>query len=172
MDSAINKKSISSAVLVDILALTFIYFVPALSHMLKFPLYYADPMRIALFSILVLTKKENVYIMALSIPLISFLISAHPVFPKFLIVSLELFANVFLIFRFSNVIKNKFLLVFLSLLLSKSLYYLLKFVLIKFAVLDMGLISTPLYIQAILTLVFSTILAFILRRRKLSDQNE
>jgi hypothetical protein len=172
MDSAINKKSILSTVLVDILALTFIYFVPALSHMLKFPLYYADPMRIALFSILVLTKKENVYIMALSIPLISFLISAHPVFPKFLIVSLELFANVFLIFRFSNVIKNKFLLVFLSLLLSKSLYYLLKFVLIKFAVLDMGLISTPLYIQAILTLVFSTILAFILRRRKLSDQNE
>jgi hypothetical protein len=172
MEATQAKKNIKNAIITDFLALVFIYFVPALSHMLKFPLYYADPMRIALFSILVLTKKENVYIMALSIPLISFLISGHPVFPKFLIVSLELFANVFLIFRFSNVIKNKFLLVFLSLFLSKSLYYLLKFVLIKFAVLDMGLISTPLYIQAILTLVFSTILAFILKRRKLSDQSE
>jgi hypothetical protein len=165
MDSAINKKSISSAVLVDILALTFIYFVPALSHMLKFPLYYADPMRIALFSILVLTKKENVYIMALSIPLISFLISGHPVFPKFLIVSFELFANVFLIFRFSNMIKNKFLLVFLSLILSKSAYYLLKLVLIKLAVLDMGLISTPLYIQLVAMIIFTAIVSPILIKK-------
>jgi hypothetical protein len=165
MDSAINKKSILSTVLVDILALTFIYFVPALSHMLKFPLYYADPMRIALFSILVLTKKENVYIMALSIPLISFLISGHPVFPKFLIVSFELFANVFLIFRFSNMIKNKFLLVFLSLILSKSAYYLLKLVLIKLAVLDMGLISTPLYIQLVAMIIFTAIVSPILIKK-------
>jgi len=172
MELTKTTKNIGIAVLTDILALVFIYFVPALSHLINFPLYYADPMRIALFSILVFTRKENVYFMAMSIPVLSFLISGHPVFPKFLIISLELCLNVFLIYRFSNIIKNKFIIVLSSLILSKAVYYLIKFILIKLAVLDMGLISTPLYMQAILVLMFSVILAFILGRRKLPDQSE
>ena len=169
MELTKTTKNIGVAVLTDILALVFIYFVPALTHLFKIPLYYADPMRIAIFSIFALTKKENVYIMAFSIPLLSFLISGHPVFPKFLIISLELFINVFLIYRLSVIIKNKFIIVLTSLILSKAVYYLIKYILIKLTVLETELISTPLYIQIILMLVFSVILAFILRRRKLQD---
>jgi hypothetical protein len=168
MELTKTTKNIGVAVLTDILALVFIYFVPALTHLFKIPLYYADPMRIAIFSIFTLTKKENVYIMALTIPLLSFLISGHPVFPKFLIISLELFINVFLIYRLSVIIKNKFIIVMASLILSKAVYYLIKFTLIKLSVLEMGLISTPLYIQVIAILAFSLILALVLKKRNLS----
>ena len=172
MNATILRKSIISPILVDVIVLVFIYFLPAFSHFLRIPLYYADPMRIALFSILTLTKKENVYFMAIIIPFVSFLISGHPVFPKFLIVSLELFLNVMLIYRFSGIIKNRFVLVFFSLFLSKSVYYFVKFILLKLAVLDMRLISTPIFIQLIMMLVFSAILAFVLRKRNLSDHSE
>ena len=167
MDSVLRKDNIITIILVDIIALVFIYFIPALSHLMKVPLYYADPMRIALFSVFILTKKENAYIMALSIPVLSFIISGHPVFPKFILVSLELFINVLLIYRFSRFIRNKMLLVLLSVLLSKSVYYLLKYVLIRSALLDSGLISTPLYIQAIVMIILSFILGLILKEDRI-----
>ena len=77
-------------VLFDILALTFIYFVPTISHMLSFPLYLIEPMRIALILALVHTTKKNAYIIAITLPLFSFLVSAHPVFYKMMLISGEL----------------------------------------------------------------------------------
>ena len=167
MQAYVKNKNIITTVLIDLLALIFIYFVPAVSHLLNFPLYYADPMRIALFSVLIFTKKENVYLMALTIPIFSFLMSGHPVFPKFILVSLELFINIFLIFRLFRIINNKYLLVFVTLLFSKSIYYLLKYLLIKIALLDSELVSTPLYIQAIVMAVFSLILAITLKNDRI-----
>jgi hypothetical protein len=158
-----SKQNVLS-VLFDIIALAFIYFVPAISHLLSLPVYLIEPMRLMLILALVHTTKQNAYIIALSLPLFSFLISAHPVLPKMILISFELVLNVFLFYRFVNKFKNTFLPVLLSIIISKLVYYIIKFGLIKFAVIESGLVSTPLIIQLIMMLVFSGYVALLFKK--------
>lgn len=155
-----------SGILLDITALAFIYFVPTLSHMLSVPLYLIEPMRLMLVLALVHTNKRNSYILALSMPLFSFLISGHPVFAKMFLIGIELSLNVFLFYLLANKMKNMFPAIFISILLSKTVYYLLKFAMIRLAIIDSSLIATPLLIQLVMTLVFSSYLFIILRNRE------
>ena len=68
-----SKQNIKSIIL-DIAAIAFIYFVPTISHILSLPVYYIEPMRLMLILALVHTTKQNAYIIALTLPLFSFLI--------------------------------------------------------------------------------------------------
>ena len=153
--------------LFDILALTFIYFVPAISHMLSFPLYLIEPMRIALILALVHTTKRNAYIIAITLPLFSFLVSAHPVFYKMMLISGELVINVWLFYFILSKTKNAFVSILSSIVLSKAVYYLAKFIAIALILkTSESLISTSLYIQVATTIVFSVYLGLMLRNRK------
>ena len=156
-----------SGILIDITALAFIYLVPSLSHLLSLPLYLVEPMRLMLVLALVHTNKRNSYILALSMPLFSFIISGHPVFAKMFLIGMELSLNVFLFYLLAGRIRNVFPAIFISILLSKAVYYLLKFALIRLAVIDTSLVATPLLIQLVMTLVFSSYLGIILKNRKL-----
>lgn len=153
----LNRINIKS-VLFDIFAVTFIYFVPALSHLLSLPVYLVEPMRLMLILALVHTTKQNAYIIAITLPLFSFLISGHPVLPKMALIAFELSLNVFLFHALLKYFKKAFLPVVFSIIGSKLVYYIIKYGLIQFAVLKSGLISTPIYIQLIMTLVFSAYL--------------
>lgn len=146
------------SILFDLIAITFIYFVPAISHLLSLPVYLIEPMRLMLIVALVHTTKQNAYILAVTLPLFSFIVSAHPVFPKMLLISFELGLNVFLFHLLVSKFRSTFFPIFLSILGSKVMYYLIKFGLIQFAVLKSGLISTPIIIQVIMTLLFSSYL--------------
>ena len=154
-----------TAVIFDILALTFIYFVPTISHMLSFPLYLVEPMRIALILALVHTTKRNAYIIAITLPLFSFLVSAHPVFYKMMLISGELVINVWLFYFILSITKSAFLSIISSILLSKAVYYLAKIVAVGL-ILKTGesIISTPIYIQLATTLVFSAYLGLMYRK--------
>ncbi|MGE0090725.1 MAG: hypothetical protein AB7S50_14730 [Bacteroidales bacterium] len=152
--SYFSKQNVLSA-LFDIAALAFIYFVPAISHLLSLPVYLIEPMRLMLVLALVHTSKQNAYIIALTLPLFSFLISAHPVLPKMILISFELVLNVFLFFAILKRFNNTFLAILVSIISSKLIYYIIKFGLIKLTLIDSGLISTPIAIQVIMTLVFS-----------------
>ncbi len=67
--TAINTKGlISKSLIIDILGLTFIYFVPAISHLLSFPLYLVEPMRVMLIIAIAHTTKRNAYLIALTLP--------------------------------------------------------------------------------------------------------
>ena len=156
-----------SGILIDITALAFIYLVPGLSHLLSLPVYLIEPMRLMLVLALVHTNKRNSYILALSMPLFSFIISGHPVFAKMFLIGMELSLNVFLFYLLAGRIRNVFPAIFISILLSKAVYYLLKFALIRLAVIDTSLVATPLLIQLVMTLVFSSYLGIILKNRKL-----
>lgn len=160
----VTKLNVKSIVL-DILALAFIYFVPTISHLLNIPLYLVEPMRIMLILALAHTSKKNAYLLALTLPLFSFLISSHPNIFKVLLITLELMLNVWLFYKLSKRVNN-FIAIFSSIIISKVVYYLLKFGLISFAVLQTGLISTPLYLQLITTVVFSGYLFFVLRKNQ------
>lgn len=158
--SRLNTKSI----ILDIFALTFIYFVPTISHLLNIPIYLVEPMRIMLILAIAHTSKKNAYIIALTLPLFSFLISSHPNIFKVLIITAELVMNVWLFYELSKK-TNQFVAMLSSILLSKVFYYLIKFALISFAVLQTGLFSTPIYLQLITSVVFSGYLFFIVRKQ-------
>lgn len=158
-NTALERLNVRS-ILFDIIAITFIYFVPAISHLLSLPVYLIEPMRLMLILALVHTTKQNAYILALTMPLFSFLLSAHPVFPKMLLITFELGLNVFLFHLLVSKFRNTFFPILISILGSKVIYYILKFGLIQFAVLKSGLISTPILIQAFMAVIFSSYLFF------------
>lgn len=153
-------------VLIDLAALAFIYFIPALSHMLAVPVYLIEPMRIMLIIAIAHTSQRNAYLIALTLPLFSFAISAHPVFLKSLLISLELLVNVWLFFVLTKIFRNHFAAMATAIIGSKLFYYALKFGLLSTALIGGSLISTPLYLQAITTLVFSAYIFMIFRKKQ------
>jgi hypothetical protein len=149
-----RQEYVKSAV-IDVTALVFVYLLPSFSHMLNFPLYLVDPMRIMIIIALSHTQRKNVYLLALTLPVFSFVISAHPVFLKSLLITVELLFNVWLFYFLSSRIKSSFVAVFLSIFSSKLLYYLLKFIFIKLVLIDSVLITTPVWIQVVVMLTLS-----------------
>lgn len=152
--------------ILDIIAISVIYFTPTVSHILNLPLYLFEPMRILLILSIAHTNKLNSYILAISLPFFSFLISGHPVLPKVAIIALELMLNVWIFYRIRNSINNSFLAMLTSIFISKAVYYLIKFAFISFLLFDSTLISTPIYIQVITTLFLSGYIFLILRRKE------
>lgn len=163
----IASKRTIGFILFDIVALAFIYFIPTISHMLSFPLYLIEPMRIALVLALVHTSKRNAYIIALTLPIFSFLVSAHPVLYKMLIITGELVINVWLFYFLLNKTKNAFASILSSIILSKAIYYLAKFIAIAVILKSSeSIIATSLYIQVATTLLFSAYIGLMLSERK------
>ena len=162
--SLLDFKANIKTYLIDFSMLLFIYFLPALSHLFSFPVYYLDPMRIALVLGLIYTSKKNTYLIALTLPLFSFLISSHPQFIKSILLSAELIINISLFFLFKEKIKNVFTSLLLSIVISKAIYYLLKFTFISLALLDDKLFSTPYYFQIVSIVLLSTYMYLANRR--------
>jgi hypothetical protein len=160
--SRINYKSI----VIDFLALAFIYFVPAISHLFNLPVYLVEPMRIMLVLAMVHTSKQNAYLLALTLPMFSFFVSAHPNIYKGLIMTVELILNVWLFFEISKHITNKFVSMFSAIIISKVIYYLMKFGLISFGIIGTGLFSTPVYLQIITSVIFSGYLFFFFQTKE------
>ena len=123
-------------------------------------------MRIMLILSIAHTSEKNAYLIALSLPIFSFVISSHPSIYKSLLITGELFLNVYLFFFLSNKVKNIFGTAILSIVLSKTAYYLFKYLFITTGLITSELVSTPLMIQAAVTLVLSGYLYFILEKNK------
>ena len=157
MEGILNK-GISDKVRVisfDLLALSVIYLIPTFSHLVGFPIYYLDPMRIMVFLIIIHTDRKNSSIIAATLPLVSFVTSSHPVLLKSLAMSVELVFNVWLFFKLSELFKNNIMPAAFSIVLSKGLYYSIKFSLVSTALISSDLITTPLYLQIITILLIS-----------------
>lgn len=153
---------------IDLLLISFIYFLPALSHLVAFPVYYLDPMRIALVITLAHTSKRNSFLIALTLPLFSFLISSHPQIIKSVLISSELLVNLGLFFLMSSKIKNVFVSMFTSIVLSKIIYYAAKYFLINAGLINDSLISTPIYFQLAVIILLSIYLLIVNKRSNLT----
>ncbi len=163
--SSIPKVSLVS-ILIDISALAFIYLIPTISHILNLPVYLIEPMRLMLILALVHSIKQNAFLLALTMPLFSFLLSGHPLFPKMVLITFELTLNAFLFYFLMKKIKYIFPSILLSIIFSKVIYYLIKYALINLTILHTGLISTPIIIQLITTLVYSLYLYLFFKKNK------
>jgi hypothetical protein len=113
------------------------------------------------------TTKRNAYLLALSLPVFSFLSSGHPNPVKMILMSVELIMNVWFYYFLVTKMRNVLVAGFTSILFSKIIYYLLKYSLISMTILNMELISTPLLIQLIMTLLLSVYLVITLRQKSI-----
>ena len=171
MEKTIALKNYSTHIktyTIDLLLISFIYFLPALSHLVAFPVYYLDPMRIALVITLAHTSKRNSFLIALTLPLFSFLISSHPQIIKSVLISSELLVNLGLFFLMSSKIKNVFVLMLTSIVLSKIFYYAAKYFLINAGLINDSLISTPIYFQLAVIILLSIYLLIVNKRSNLT----
>jgi hypothetical protein len=153
--------------IIDILAILSIYFIPTLSHLTEIPFYLFEPMRLFIILALLHSNKLNTYILAVSLPLFSYAIASHPYFLKSLIMAVELVLNVYLFHLFIKQKMAVHLSVLFSIIVSKLMYYLLKFLLIHFMFIQSELISTPIYIQVILIMIFSIYAYLIIKKMNL-----
>lgn len=162
MDKVITAKlstaSVIRSVLTDLGALAIVYFLPTISHLIAFPMYLLDPMRIVIFASIIFSgSKVNSYILAFTIPLFSYFVGGHPVFAKSVLIGLELLANVTLFWYLYKKGNNVFWATLLSIILAKVFYYAAKFFMISFGVLQMELISTSLLVQCAVAFMISGI---------------
>lgn len=153
--TAISKPLVINSLIINSLALLLIYFTPAISHLMNFPLYLVEPMRIMLILAMVHSDRRNAYLLAVTLPLFSFAVSGHPLFYKMLLITTELMLNVWIFFLLNSRLKNAFASMFFAIVLSKIVYYLLKAGFISFALIGPGLFSTPVWIQLLTTLIFT-----------------
>ena len=160
------SKNNYKTIIYDILALVVITFAPALSHLTAIPIYLLEPMRIILLLSIVHTSKKNVYLLAVALPVLSFIISAHPTILKSALISSEMMLNVFLFFYLLRCLKNSFPAAAISILISKVYYYLLKFTFISFGLISTELISTPIMLQTIVGISISIYLWFFFKKER------
>lgn len=162
MNAIINIiQSKRKLIITDVVVFLIIYLTPTLSHLLPIPIYFFDPMRVVVFTSYILVRnKRNSLIIAITIPLFSSLFVGHPSLFKAILISLELTINIVLFVQFNE----KFKLtvpgaLFLSIVLSKLIYYFFKYILITVSLIDGRIITTNLFIQTItiigITLIFS-----------------
>ena len=143
-------------ILIDASLLAVIYYLPSLSHLFNYPIYCLEPMRIALFlSIIFLKDKKNAYLLALTLPLFSYFVVGHPVAIKNVILSIELVANVFILYKLIDNNFNLFASSIISIFISKLLYYILKYIAIIYGLLSVSLFDTPILTQAVVATLIS-----------------
>lgn len=163
------KKEVLLSSVFDFTAIILVYFMPAISHMFAFPVYYLDPMRILVILALVHTKKENAVILAITLPIFSFLVSGHPVFAKSSLILSELLINVLLFLVLEKKLKNLFVLGFVSIILSKIYYYIAKYLLVSFGVIQGELFSTPIYVQIGLAFLLAVYIFNFMNKRGINE---
>ena len=76
------KRFLAVAVL-DVFALMLVYFLPAFTHLTAIPFYIIEPFRLMiLVSLVVMNNKHNALILAVTLPMFSFIVATHPLFIK------------------------------------------------------------------------------------------
>jgi hypothetical protein len=151
------------SIILDIAAIAFIYLVPTISHLLSFPLYYIEPMRIMVILAMIHTHRNNAYILALTLPLFSFALAAHPVLVKSMLIAIELVAMV-AVFQMLHKRIHVLAAIFLSIWISKLFYYIMKFAAISTIMPDESMIGIALHIQLIVSIIMSLYVFMVMRR--------
>lgn len=144
-------KSKSRILFIDILVFAFILVIPAISHLVPFPLYLMEPMRVGLLIGYFLSR--NVYnglFLAITIPLFSTISTGHPLLLKSILISLELSVNMaFFYFLFFKLRWGLLSSILISIVSSKLVYYAIKYLFLEIGWLQGNLVSTGLQSQAL-----------------------
>jgi hypothetical protein len=160
----LNRKEALKTALIDLSALALVYFTPTLVHLLNFPVYMLEPMRVMLIISFAYSAKRNSYLLALSLPLFSFLVSGHPEFLKMMVITAELTLNVYLFYFLLERRSGTFLAALLSIAGSKLFCYLLYLVVFSWAFVRAEAAPVFLLVQLLTTFIFSGYLFLLFKR--------
>jgi hypothetical protein len=149
----------------DILLVAFMYLLPTLSHLTSIPFYLFEPMRFALVFSIIVTNQKNSFLIALTLPLVSLILSSQPGFAKNILITAELAINVLVFYQLQKRFSNNFIVMFLSILIAKVFYYVNKLLFINFGLLEGDLVSTPKWIQYIVMICLSIYAAIALKSK-------
>lgn len=151
---------------IDIILIVIAYMLPLLAHRTAFPLYYFDPMRVVvLVGLLWGASRKNAFLLALTVPLLTFGFTSHPMLLKGMLMAAELTVNLLLFVWMERKIRSLFLGMLLSILLSKMFYYLLKWLLISTLWPSQPLVGVGLGIQLAVAVGLSLCFAWLAARR-------
>ncbi len=84
---SVRQKLLVTHAILDGLAVLFIFLVPSLAHLTSIPVYMIEPMRLMLILAMVHTSRYNTFVLAATLPLLSYLFSGHPFFLKMIIIT-------------------------------------------------------------------------------------
>jgi hypothetical protein len=152
--------------LIDLLALGFIFLTPAMSHLTGIPVYFIEPMRIMLVIALLFSNRYNAFALAVLLPVFSFLISGHPAPVKMLIISAELLLNAWLFTWLVRSWKQPFLSMLSSILISKIFCYAMYWVVFTRAFMVLESQTIFLITQLIVALTLSLFTAIVMTKQK------
>lgn len=157
MNKKVETLCVEKLVLWDAVLIGVLYLVPTLSHISNIPLYRFEPMRcVLLLNLLITGNIKNSYVMAVTLPLFSFIVGGHPVFIKMILMAIELSVNIYIFELLSKRMKKRTVeVMFIAIIASKMLYYLLKYFVIIWGILDIPFIATDLFIQLVVSLILS-----------------
>ena len=157
--------SFSTQVMFDVVVIAILVAATATAHLLPFPLYYLEPMRLMLVLAMVHTTRTNSYLLAMVLPLLSWAVSGHPEPVKALIITVELVSNVAVYYWMITRLQKPFAAMLISIILAKFLCYLLYWPVfsVAFMVAESG--WDFLAMQLLVTLILSGYAAMILRRK-------
>lgn len=162
---ALKKKSVLLHGLFDLLAVTLVVFTPALSHLASVPVWMLEPMRVMVILALLFTKPANAFLLAVILPLCSWLTSGHPEPLKMAVIMVELCANAAVFLVLKQMFRNAFLPVLISIVASKIFCYLLYLIIFPLAFFIEEAEPRFLLVQAGLTLFLSA-LAGVLKNKE------
>jgi hypothetical protein len=169
MVTLVKKYNYLQIAIFDLIFIAIVLFIPTLSHLIGFPFYIFEPMRLLIISYLIFTKSKNAYFLAIALPIFSFVFAGHPTLFKMPLVAMDLVLNI----AFYNFLLKKQLNIFvsivLSVIISKAIYYSLKAIFIYSGLLVNGLVETNINYQ-IINLIILLVIAFIyLKGRKKAE---
>lgn len=153
-------------ILCDLLFAAVVYCLPAISHLTSFPLYVIEPFRLMiLFALIAFGSKNNAMVLAITLPFFSFIVSGHPIVLKMMLISFELLTNILLFDFLNKTIKNPVFAILLAILVSKAVYYLLKYILVFNGFLDMSIVSTSLWVQLLVAIITALCFGYWMNRK-------
>jgi hypothetical protein len=165
LNGKIVNQSLLTDLLLDLGALTAIYFLPAAAHFTGIPLYMIEPMRMMLVLSMVHASKYNTFLLAFSLPLFSYVVSGHPEFVKMLVITGELILNVAMFYWMLKWSRKPFIVAFLSIIISKIACYLIYWPVFSFSFVVAEASMPFLIIQLMTTFAFSLYIGFILKKK-------
>jgi len=162
---SLQARDAGKIILFDCLALAIVFFVPKIGEILQLPFYMIEPMRLMVIISIAHFKRFNAFLLALTLPLFSWIVSGHPEFYKMLVMTCEIMVNVFLFYFLIHKFGSVFLSMIIAIIVSKVLCYTLYLVFFSIMFIKEEAQPSFLIAQLITTLVFSTYVFFIYRKR-------
>lgn len=161
MNSILSKSAFPvRTVITDVLILAAVCLIPALSHWVAFPIYKLNPMLFCLLAgMLLVDDRRNALALAVLLPLVSMAVTGMPTPLKALCMVLEL-TTVVSIFSLLSRRWASFVSLLLAIATGKLVFYALKGLLLAPGL----LVTTSLWLQAAVVLLYAAVFALLYKR--------